>query len=263
MLMSDFSITMSAEGFEKTEWLSPAQSLIQINQCFCHDEKPDAWLRELNFMSYELQMLSHDQNENEVLATLNSYFFITKKFRPHPLPILLRDVLRERRGCSISLAFIYMHLAESVGLNMELVHWPLHSVLKWCGQGNSRYVDLEFQGKLLSEDELILLINTHKEKVQVLNLRQAVIQYLSYISLTYRQAQEYEKLHTSLSMLLQLEPENTRFLAERALLRKELGLAKESLNDFKRFFSFIEKQNAPGELLSAYNHLKSLTDIRL
>jgi regulator of sirC expression with transglutaminase-like and TPR domain len=59
-------------------------------------------------------------------------------------------------------------------------------------------------------------------------------------------------------LILQFEPENTRYLAERALLRKEMGLAKEALVDFKRYFSFTDKSMAPITVQQAHDELTTI-----
>lgn len=236
---------------------SPLQALLSIDSQISQEIPTDSSLRQINFMSYELATLCLNKSDEEVYEALNYFFFTTKNFRVHPAHFLLHEILEERKGCGIALALLYMHLAGSLGLKLELIHRPLHTILKWSREGRSSFIDLEACGRLLTEDQLLLIVNKHKDQVQCLSMSEALVQYLSYISMNCRNRQDKTSLHKTLDMILRLEPENTRFLAERALLRKELGMLREALCDLKRYFSFTEMSVASQELISAYEELKN------
>jgi regulator of sirC expression with transglutaminase-like and TPR domain len=84
-----------------------------------------------------------------------------------------------------------------------------------------------------------------------------MVQYLSYLAFHFRQIENLEGLHETLSFILKIEPENTRYLAERAMLRKKIGLPKEALSDFKRYFAFTDRQSAPHEVNLAYDEIRT------
>ncbi|MCB0350368.1 MAG: hypothetical protein KDD38_04235 [Bdellovibrionales bacterium] len=234
---------------------SSIQTLININTNLTRDESQDSCLRTINFMTYELATLCDNKTDREVLEVLNDFFFKTKNFKLDTSPLLLASILAERRGCGIALAYIYMHLAKNLGLELHLIHWPLHAILKWECEGKAFFIDLEQNGKLLSEEELLLMVNKHKDQLRTLSSTESTIQYLSYILTHYRQENQLEQLHRTLSEILNIEPENTRYLAERALLRREMGLIKESICDFKRYFSFTDRSAAPAHVITAYDSI--------
>ncbi len=234
---------------------TPLQILIKVNTDLGADDGHDSCLRTINFMGYELATLCHSKSNQEIFHVLNDFFFNTKNFKLSITPILLIPILAERKGCSIALAFIYMHLAKSLGLELHLIHWPLHAMLKWECDGKSYYVDLEQNGKLLNEEDLLLIINKHTDQVRTLTQHEATLQYLTYIQTHYRQLNNFDLLHKTLCMILTVEPENTRYLAERALLRQEMGLLKDALCDFKRYFSFTDRSAAPELVTAAYDNL--------
>lgn len=250
-------MTFSSMGDNDDEsmWRSPLSALITINSRLNGADPQDTCLRAVNFMSYELATLCHGKDEETSFYLLNEFFFHTKKFKLTNSPCLLKTILQERAGCGIALGFLYIHLAHGLGLRFQLVHWPLHAILKWERENKCCYFDLEQNGKLLSEEDLLLMINKHKDQVRTLEIREALVQYLTYLSISYRQNDDMNLLHRTLGLILLLEPENTRFLAERALLRKEIGLIKESLSDFKRFFSFTDRSMASPELINAYEQI--------
>lgn len=238
-------------------WEDPLLALAHVAQSLDDSFTSDSCLRTVKFMAYELASLCESKSEDEIYRTLQKYFFNDKNFRVKPGPHLLNDVLEQRAGCGMAISLLYMHFAQNLGLRLQLVHWPLHSVLKWDRQNNkSCYLDLEQQGQLLSEEALLKMINRHREQVSTLELSEALTQYLTYILISLRQTENQNDIHRAYNLLLQLDPENTRLIGERALLRKNLGLIKESLNDFKRYFAFTNRDAASPEIVNAYEDLR-------
>lgn len=232
--------------------------LLATNAALQSDAENDACLRQVNFMTYELNSLYADCPEHEKLQALNKFLFINKNFKPAARPISLEDILDARSGSITALAFLYLHLAKSLGLTLQLVHWPLHAILKWVNEnGKTAFIDLEQKGKILCEEEVLVMINKHSVQVQTLPYRDSVLQYLAGVANSLRQNEEFENLHKLLNFILHCEPENTRVLSERALLRKQLGLYKESLSDFKRFFAFNDRHTASQELNDAFEFVRS------
>ncbi len=242
---------------------SPLSALVWINQSLRSNDSTnstdaDYLLRPVNFMYYELASLTSGLPDDELFASLNHYLFDTKKFQIAAVPVLLDEILADRRGCYSAIALLYMHLGCRLGLKIDFLRWPNRAILKWECQGRSRYVNLEECGRFLTEDELLnILNNERKDSIASLSLQESVVQYLTYLSFYYRQYADTDRLHKTFGMILSFEPDNMRILAERALLRRDLGLLKDALQDMKRYFSFNEKVNSNSDLALVYEELKS------
>ncbi len=252
---------------------SPLNALIAIDLEIASSAVPlaqrgsraDHLNRLVNFMFYELASKTNGQTPDDIFLTLNEYFFRFKNFRIDASPVLLDEILKKRCGCYSAVALLYIYLSRRLGLKVDFVRWPQRAILKWQCKGKSRYLDLEQCGQVLTEDELLAVLNErlespklNRDQVESLTHHEAVIQYLTYLSFFYRRTGDREKLHTTFCLILSLEPENARFLAERALLRRELGLVKDALHDMKRYFAFTEKVSASSDLVLAYEELKTL-----
>jgi regulator of sirC expression with transglutaminase-like and TPR domain len=133
-------------------------ALVAINRALGVDDSQDTCSRIVKFMTYELATLCDNDSHEQIFLKLNEYFFKTKNFKLSTEPVLLKNVLEERRGCGIVLALLYVHFAQSLGLKLQLIHWPLHTTLKCELENKSCFIDLEQNGKILCEDEILLLI---------------------------------------------------------------------------------------------------------
>jgi len=233
--------------------------LIEIHRALGAPSDAHATMRSVNFMAYELAALLQSQPPENVLREFNRFFFEQKNFRLSPVYNSLESLLDRREGCAILVALLYLHLAGSCGLKMNLIHWPLHTVIRWeSSPGKFAYIDLEKNGELMKPEDTLALVCKHKKEMLPLKTQEAVAQYLAYLALHFRNLQEYENLHTVLGLILDIEPENTRYMAERAILRRDLGLVKEALQDLKRYFAFTNSDSTAPEILAVYNELKAM-----
>lgn len=236
-------------------WNSPFEAMMRINAEFMGDEAQNYCHRSIKFMIYDLTTQRQDKKTEELFALLNHFFFECKKFRIDRQVLFLKPIIETRSGCPIALAILYGHLAQALGLHVTMAALPVHSILKYDGPPRALYIDIGQNGKFLSEEELLQVIHHQSEDLLTRDFPKAVFNYLSYLAETFRRSSQVEDLHRTLNLLLSLHPENTRFLAERALLRKHLGLLKEALQDLKRYFSFTDRHHAAQEILSAYEEL--------
>jgi hypothetical protein len=63
-----------------------------------------------------------------------------------------------------------------------------------------------------------------------------------------------------LDLIISLKPSDTKRLAERAILRSQLGYRQMALSDLKRFFAFHEKEGTPLEILELFEKLMSQSE---
>jgi regulator of sirC expression with transglutaminase-like and TPR domain len=234
--------------------------LIEIHHALGEPGDAHALLRSVNFMGYELQTLLRGVDTESALPILNRFFFEQKNFRLSATGgFSLGELVERREGAAVLLALIYAHLASSCGVKLQLVHWPMHTVLRCeTAAGKYSYIDLECGGALLTPEEILARVCKHKKELLPLSAQESVLQYLSYLSLHLRAGDEGERLHKVLGLILAIEPENTRYLAERAILRRDLGLVKEALQDMKRYFSFTNAEASAPEMIAVYHELKAM-----
>lgn len=233
------------------------EALIAASESFSGPDPQNTCRRAFSFMIYDLEAQSKNQSDEDKLAILNHFFFNNKKFRNCSESLFIRSTVENRKGHQILLSILYARLGQSIGLNLKLLHIPNHHILSWSTTGHTNYIDLSKNGQRLTEDEWLALLSKHSMEIRMLNSSEILVQYLSYLSMYFRQTDDLSSLHRCLNVLMELEPENIRTLTERALVRKKLGLMKESLQDFKRYFSFTNDSEAPIDLVLAFKELKS------
>jgi regulator of sirC expression with transglutaminase-like and TPR domain len=109
----------------------------------------------------------------------------------------------------------------------------------------------------LSDQELIQVLNRSASNLEVWSAKQLIVQYLELLMHAFQTSQNLPLLHVIYNLMLQMDDTNTSVLGQRALLRQKLGFNRDALSDLKRYFSFVERTQAPSELQQAWMELES------
>lgn len=112
-----------------------------------------------NFAAKLKQRLAPDASHVQKLRLLNHFFYQELGFAGNindyydPNNSYLHCVITTRRGIPISLAVVYMELAQQIGLNVKGVTFPGHFLMKLTIQSGDIILD-PFNGASLSREEL-------------------------------------------------------------------------------------------------------------
>lgn len=242
-------------------WLTPGESLEAVN-------------RSLNFMTYELMAQTENLAEAERFELLNRYYFFIKGFQvlqlnPHETQehhLLLKPVLEKRAGAPIAIALLYLHLAAHLDLPAYLIQLRNHYLLKWVRGGRSSYIDLCAEGRLVSEEELMQICTRSldsspgTETLGILPNRKIFLRYADELVRVYDRENEFDRMHAMYNVILKVEPQNSRILGRRALLRRKLGQNKDALADLKRYFAFVDRTQAPPDMIRTFQELSGRSE---
>ena len=138
--------------------------LFEAALSIAQDEDPaldlTACMVELDKLAIQLKRrLPSDVGQIPKLRLLNQFFYQELGFAGNvndyydPNNSYLHKVLLSRRGIPISLAVIYMELAQQVGLNVRGISFPGHFLMKLSVKNGDIVLD-PFNGASLSREEL-------------------------------------------------------------------------------------------------------------
>jgi regulator of sirC expression with transglutaminase-like and TPR domain len=115
---------------------------------------------EVDILASKLQRrLASDASSVQKLRMLNHFFYHELGFAGNvndyydPDNSYLHRVISTRRGIPISLAVVYMELAQQIGLNVKGISFPGHFLMKLSVQSGDIVLD-PFSGVSLSREEL-------------------------------------------------------------------------------------------------------------
>ena len=192
---------------------------VKLKNRIAADTVPLQRLRLLN--RYFFQELGFAGNVNDYYAPENSY---------------LHRVLDSRRGIPITLALIYIEIAQQIGLEARGVSFPGHFLIKLKMPQGEVVID-PFNGRSLSRDDLEERIEPYRRRhglvgdaevplglfLQTATPRAVVARMLRNLKEIHRGAEEWPALLAVMQRLVILLPDDWDERRDRGLVRAELG----------------------------------------
>jgi regulator of sirC expression with transglutaminase-like and TPR domain len=200
---------------------------VRLKQRIAADAAPLQRLRLLN--RYFFNELGFAGNVNDYYAADNSY---------------LHRVLATRRGIPITLALVYIEIAQHIGLVARGVSFPGHFLIKLKMPQGEVVID-PFNGRSLSRDELDERIGPYRRRhgltgdaevplglfLQTATPRAIVARVLRNLKEIHRGAEDWPELLAVMQRLVILLPDDWDERRDRGLVRAELGDAEGAVSD--------------------------------
>ena len=188
------------------------------------------------------QDLGFGGNANDYYAPENSY---------------LNDVLRTRRGIPISLAIVWLELAQTLGLQAQGISFPGHFLVKVSLQGGLVVLD-PLTGKSLGLDNLSERLSPYRSPadssvaadldegetplglyLQACPERDILARMLRNLKEIFRAQEDWPRMLQVMDRLVVVLPEFWSERRDRGLVHAELGHVHEALQDLRLYLEAV------------------------
>jgi regulator of sirC expression with transglutaminase-like and TPR domain len=233
--------------------------LTEAAVCIAHDEHPSldvqSVLAEIDALGLRLRRrIPGDAPPVQKLRFLNRYFFHELAFAGNvndyysSANSYLHELLRSRRGIPISLAVLYIELAQQAGLTARGVAFPGHFLVKVRMPQGEVIVD-PFTGQSLSRDELEERLTPYKRRqglfgefdmplglfLQPASPREVIARMLRNLKEIHRAAEDWPSLLAVQQRLVILLPRDWDERRDRGLIHAELGAWDAAADDLDAY----------------------------
>ncbi|WP_396437511.1 SirB1 family protein [Limnohabitans sp.] len=205
--------------------------------------------------------LGFGMNANDYYAPENSYIF---------------DVLRTRRGIPISLAVIWLELAQALDLQAQGISFPGHFLVKVALEGGLVVLD-PLTGESLGLDSLSDRLSPYRAPedqfaapdldegetplglyLQACPPRDMLARMLRNLKEIFRSQEDWPRMLQVLERLVILLPEAWDERRDRGLVHAELGHVHEALQDLRQYLEFAPAAPDTAALRNRVNELSAL-----
>ena len=205
--------------------------------------------------------LGFGMNANDYYAPENSYIF---------------DVLRTRRGIPISLAVIWLELAQALDLQAQGISFPGHFLVKVALEGGLVVLD-PLTGESLGLDSLSERLSPYRAPedqfaapdldegetplglyLQACPPRDMLARMLRNLKEIFRSQEDWPRMLQVLERLVILLPEAWDERRDRGLVHAELGHVHEALQDLRQYLEFAPAAPDTAALRNRVNELSAL-----
>lgn len=195
-----------------------------------------------------------DASAMHKLRILNQYFFDDLKFGGNlndyydPDNSYLSIVLHSRRGIPVSLAVLWLELAQGLGLSARGVGFPGHFMLKVSLPQGQVVID-PLTGQSISREELAARLEPYRDGsgledgqevplglyLQVTPSREIIARMLRNLKEIHKTQADWQRLVTVQDRLLVLLPQAWDEYRDRGLAHAELGQARQAVRDLETY----------------------------
>lgn len=231
--------------------------LFEAALSIAQDADPDlnlvAFQAEIDTLAEKLrQRLPDDASDMQKLRMLNHYYYNELGFSGnvndyyHPDNSYLHRVLETRRGIPISLAVLYMELAQQIRLNVHGISFPGHFLMKLSVQSGDIILD-PFNGASLSREELeeriepYILEQDFPDDFQLTaylataSARDILVRMLHNLKVLFMQQKNWQHLLDTQQRLLILLPKDMAEVRDRGIAYAHLECPQAALEDLEAY----------------------------
>jgi len=207
------------------------------------------------------------------IQQLNRYFYDELGFagdkQDYYLPdnSLLNQVIERRRGIPITLAVIYLKLAEAIELDAYGIGFPGHYLVGIHANDDNIILDPFDQGHTLNHGQLRNMLQqlTHEHTDEIVlerNLRPAaksdsVVRMLRNLKQIYIESQKVELSLTCIEMILSIIPEAPDELRDRGMVYQHIEYTQGAINDLTQYLKLVPDAEERGVIEALLDSLQS------
>jgi regulator of sirC expression with transglutaminase-like and TPR domain len=256
-----FSATTALEYFGSLVQSDDHFPLLEAAASLAQDEYPELDVQQVlgdvdQLLARLKRRLPADAAPLQRLRLLNQFFFHDLSFGGNvndyydPDNSYLNAVLRTRRGIPISLAVLWMELAQGLGLHARGVAFPGHFMLKVTLPKGQVVID-PFTGKSLSREELGERLEPYKRSnglvddfdvplglyLQPAAPREIIARMLRNLKEVHRTQEDWQRAIAVQDRLVALLPDAWSEHRDRGLAHAEQGNTSEAVRDLEAYLT--------------------------
>ena len=243
---------MSAEKFDPfvSEWISFSKNskynliekslkLAQILEY--SDLNIPKYIEKINEIGNSLKLKIGDvKNSTYLISMLNQHIFEKYEFKGDdedyydPKNNFLNAVIDKKTGIPITLSIIYSEVAKYIGLDLRIVGFPGHVVVKY---EEEMIIDPFYRGRLLTINDLEEILYRNfgdgvefiPEYLNTATTDQILTRLLRNLKNAYTQSYAYDKAMRCTDMILGIRPESPEEIRDKGILEERLLHYNEAL----------------------------------
>jgi regulator of sirC expression with transglutaminase-like and TPR domain len=199
-----------------------------------HDLDIAKYVERINEIGNSIRMkISGVKNPTYLISILNEYLFDELGFCGaeedyyDPGNSFLNTVLDKKTGIPITLSIIYVEAAKNIGLDLKIVGFPGHVIVKYK---NEIILDPFYRGRLLTIENLEEILDRNfgdgvefvPEYLNEATTEQLLTRLLRNLKNAYTQSYAYDSAMKCTDMILGMQPESPEEIRDKGILEERL-----------------------------------------
>ncbi len=211
------------------------------------DLNVDEYIQKINEIGKSLkESISDVKNPTYLISMLNEHLFENLGFSGDdgdyfdPKNNFLNNVIDKKSGLPITISIIYAEVAKFIGLNLKIVGFPSHVLVKY---NEEMILDPFYDGRLLDVDDLQEILDTNfdeqlefqPEFLDEIESEQILVRLARNLKNSYVQSFVYDKALRCTNMVLAIEPESPEDIRDKGILEERLLNSESALKYLNKY----------------------------
>ena len=194
----------------------------------------EKYIQKINRMGMALKESTNDvKNPTYLISILNEFLFDKIGFSGdfddyyNPKNNFLNEVIDKKSGLPITLSILYAELGKFIGLNLKIVGFPSHVLVKY---DEEVILDPFHDGMLLDIDDLQEILDRNfdgqlefePEFMDEIKSDKILVRLARNLKNSYLQSYAHEKALKCVNMTLAIEPESPEDIRDKGILEERL-----------------------------------------
>jgi regulator of sirC expression with transglutaminase-like and TPR domain len=239
---------------QKDEKISLAKACLYYAQTEYPNLDVFEYLNALDTMAEELEeRIEGRRYPLKVLSLINQYLYQDLGFAGNtidyydPRNSYLNEVIERRLGIPITLAVVYLEIAQRIDFPMQGIGMPGHFLIRPNFEGVGIFVDPFKQGEILFEEDCQQLLNEVYQQPMVfesrflepVSNRQILARIMTNLKYIHISQQELNKALKDVQAILLLFPDTPKEIRDRGLLYYQLEDWQNASDDLTKYLSIF------------------------
>jgi len=236
------------KSFASSQNYSLIEKCLKLSQILEYPELDiSKYIEKLNEIGETLKSsINKIDNPTYKISMLNEHLFEHNGFKGdvddyyNPKNNFLNKVLEKKSGIPITLSIIYSEIAKHIGLDLRIVGFPSHIVVKY---GEEIILDPFNDGKLLTMDDLNdILFQNYGDEVKFspdylneIEPEKILIRITRNLKNSYVQSYAYDMAMRCINMTLALEPISSEEIRDKGILEERLLNHDQALTNLNQY----------------------------
>lgn len=259
------------EIYQPDEQINLARAALYIAQEEYPGLDPDEYLNVLDKMADEVQeRLPNERYPLRIIQTINQYLYNDLGFTGNsenyydPRNSFLNDVIERRTGIPITLALIYLEIAQRLEFPMVGIGMPGHFLIRPEFQEAGIFVDAFNHGDVLFEQDCQeRLSQIYDRPVQMqpaflkaVTRRRFLGRMLANLKIIYVNQQQLQKALSTVERILLLFPDAPVELRDRGLIYYQMGRYPEAFLDLETYLEKVPDAEDAGDIRKLLDQIR-------
>ena len=235
-------------SFVKNPNFNLVEKCLKLSQLLEYpDLDVDEHIRKIRRMGMSLkESVSDVKNPTYLISMLNEHLFENLGFAGddedyyNPRNNFLNEVIDKKTGLPITLSVLYAEIAKFVGLDLKIVGFPGHVLVK---HGEGTILDPFYDGRLLDTDDLQEILDVSFEGelefqpsfLDEMSSEQVLVRMVRNLKDSYAQSFVYDKALRCTDMVLAVEPESLDDIRDKGILEGRMSNPDVALRYLNRY----------------------------